>query len=192
MCQVTLGVKQPRQAAECIGFCAVAVVTGWELGHVVAVSWSAPKQLAEEFFMVGLGLALIIGVALVHLQNMASALPKATTVANSYHGSPIRRCNEAKLIVKALDAHESLNGIAEVWKALQKVQEAAVAAEEAFTAVLLRVTKDEEVGMFKDRAEKVSNTTADTAAMCLGDRRTEARGIEARGTEARGTEAMGD
>ncbi len=37
-------------------------VTGFAL-----VCWGAQQQLAEEFFMVGLGLALIVGVALVHL-----------------------------------------------------------------------------------------------------------------------------
>ncbi len=62
MCQVPLGVEQPGQAAGCIGVFTVGVVTGWALG-----CWGAQQQLAEEFFMVGLGLALIIGVALVHL-----------------------------------------------------------------------------------------------------------------------------
>ncbi len=64
-------------------------------------------------------------------------LQKATAAANGYHGSAICRCNEAKLIVKVLDAHESHDRVAEVRKGLHKVQEAAVAAEEAFTAILL-------------------------------------------------------
>ncbi len=63
MCQVPLW--PPGQAAECIGAFAVTVVTGWALAHVVAVCWGAPQQLAEEVFLVGLGLALIVGV--VHL-----------------------------------------------------------------------------------------------------------------------------
>ncbi len=92
-----------------------------------------------------------------------TTLQKATAVANGYHGSATRRCNEAKLIVEALDNHESHDGIAEVRKALHKVQEAGVAAEEAFAAVLLKVTRDEEVETWKDRAETVSNTTAETA-----------------------------
>ena len=71
---------------------------------------------------------------------MASALQKATAAANGYHGSAIRCCNEAKLIVDALDTHEFHDGVAEVRKALQKVQEAAAAAEQAFEAVLLKVT----------------------------------------------------
>ncbi len=96
-----------------------------------------------------------------------TTLQKATAVANGYHGSATRRCNEAKLIVEALDNHESHDGIAEVRKALHKVQEAGVAAEEAFAAVLLKVTRDEEVETWKDRAETVSNTTAETAALCL-------------------------
>ena len=53
-------------------------------------------------------------------------LQKATAATNGYHGSAIHRCNEAKLIVEALDTHESHDGIAEVRKALHKVQEAAV------------------------------------------------------------------
>ncbi len=96
-----------------------------------------------------------------------TTLQKATAAANGYHGSAIRRCNEAKLIVEALDTHESHDGIAEVRKALHKVQEAGVAAEEAFAAVLLKVTRDEEVETWKDRAETVSNTTAEAAALCL-------------------------
>ena len=70
----------------------------------------------------------------------------------SYHGSAIRFCNEAKLIVEALDTHESHDGIAEVRKALHKVQGAAVVAKEALVAVLLKVTRDEEVETWKDRA----------------------------------------
>ncbi len=42
-----------------------------------------------------------------------------------------------------------------------------VAAEEAFAAVLLKVTRDEEMETWKDRAQTVSNTTAKTAALCL-------------------------
>ncbi len=67
MCQVPLGIRQPGQAVECIGVFAVAVVTGLALAHIVAVCWGAPQQLAEEFFMVRLGLAFIVSVALVHL-----------------------------------------------------------------------------------------------------------------------------
>ncbi len=96
-----------------------------------------------------------------------SALQKATATANGYHGSAIRHCNEAKLIVDALDAHESHDGVAEIRKALQKVQEAAATAEQAFAALLLKVTKNEEVEMFKERAETVINVTAETAALCL-------------------------
>ncbi len=96
---------------------------------------------------------------------MASSLQKATAAANSYHGSAIRCCNKAKLIVETLVAHECDEAVAKVRKAHQKVQ-AAVVAEEAFTAVLM-VTKDEEVETFKERAEIISNTTAETAAMCL-------------------------
>ena len=65
MCQVPLG--QPGQTAECIGTFAVTVVTRWALAHVVAVCWGAPQQLEEEVLLVELGLALIVGVALVHL-----------------------------------------------------------------------------------------------------------------------------
>ena len=96
-----------------------------------------------------------------------TTLQKATAVANGYHGSATRRCNEAKLIVEALDTHESHDGIAEVRKTLHKVQEARVAAEEAFAADLLKVTRDEEMETWKDRAETVSNTTAETAVLCL-------------------------
>ena len=92
-----------------------------------------------------------------------TTLQKATAAANGYHGNAIRRCNEAKLIVEVLDTHESHDGIAKVRKALHKVQEAGVAAEEAF----LKVTRDEEVETSKDRAETVSNTTAETSALCL-------------------------
>ncbi len=67
MCQVPLGVERPGLAVECIGIFAVTVVTGWALVHVVAVCWGAPQQLAEAIFMVGLGLALLVGIALVHL-----------------------------------------------------------------------------------------------------------------------------
>ena len=67
MCQVPLEHQQPGQAVECIGIFAVSVVTGWALAHVVAVCWGAPQQLAEDIFRVGLGLALLVGVALVHL-----------------------------------------------------------------------------------------------------------------------------
>ncbi len=42
-----------------------------------------------------------------------------------------------------------------------------VAAEEAFAAVLLKVTRDEEMKTWKDRAQTVSNTTAKTTALCL-------------------------
>ncbi len=48
----------------------------------------------------------------------------------------------------------------EVWKALQKVREAVVAAEEAFTAVLLKVTNDNKVTTVKASAETVSKTLA--------------------------------
>ena len=65
MCQVPL--EHQQQAVECIGIFAVAVVTGWVLAHVVAVCWGAPQQFAEEIFMVGLGLALLVGVTHVHL-----------------------------------------------------------------------------------------------------------------------------
>ena len=61
----------------------------------------------------------------------------------------------------------SPDGIAEMRKALHKVQGAGVAAEEALAAVLLKVTRDEEVETWKDMAETVSNTTAETAALCL-------------------------
>ena len=36
-----------------------------------------------------------------------------------------------------------------------------------FAAVLLRVTKDDDVATCKERAETVSNTTAETVALCL-------------------------
>ncbi len=98
---------------------------------------------------------------------MAAALQKAAAVANGYHGSAIRCCNEAKLLVDALEDHESHDGIAEVCKALQKVSEAAHAAEEAFAAVLLKAIKDDEVTTLKERAEGVSNTTAEAAELCL-------------------------
>ncbi len=126
-----------------------------------------PQQLAEEVFLVGLGLALIVGITFVHLKDMASALQKATAVANYYHGSAIRLCNDVKLIVDALDTHESHDGVDEVRKALQKVQEAAVAAAEAFAAVLLKVTKDKDEETFKEKAEIVSNAIAETSEMCL-------------------------
>ncbi len=67
MCQVPLGVERPELAAECIGIFAVTVVMGWALVHVVAVCWGAPQQLAEEVYLIWLGLALIIGVTFVHL-----------------------------------------------------------------------------------------------------------------------------
>ncbi len=59
---------------------------------------------------------------------MASSLQKATAAANSYHSSAIRYCNEAKLIVEALDAHECDDRVSEVRKAHQKVQAAETAA----------------------------------------------------------------
>ncbi len=67
MCQVPLEHQQPGQAVGCICIFTVTVVTGWALAHIVAVCWGAPQQVAEDFFMVRLGLALFIGVALVHL-----------------------------------------------------------------------------------------------------------------------------
>ncbi len=67
MCQMPLKHSQPGQAVECIGVFAVSVVTGWALAHVVAVCWGVPQQLAEDIFMVGLGLALFVSVPLVHL-----------------------------------------------------------------------------------------------------------------------------
>ncbi len=145
MSQVPLEHQQPGQAGDVV----------W-LAHVVAVCWGAPQQLAEDIFRVGLGLALHVGVALVHLLDITT-LQKATAAANGYHSSVIRRCNEAKLI----------DGIAEVQKALHKVQEAVVTAEEAFAAVLLKVTRVEEVETWKDLAETVSNATAETATLCL-------------------------
>ncbi len=44
----------------------------------------------------------------------AAALQQATAAANGYHGSAIRRCNEARLIAEALDTTESHDGIVEV------------------------------------------------------------------------------
>ncbi len=67
MCQVPLEHQLPGQAVKYIGSFAVTVVTGWALAHVVAVCWGVPQQLAEDIFMVGLGLALLVGIALVHL-----------------------------------------------------------------------------------------------------------------------------
>ncbi len=40
-------------------------------------------------------------------------------------------------------------------------------AEEVFASVLLKLTKDDEVETFKERAETVCNTTVETAALCL-------------------------
>ncbi len=65
MCQVPLKHSQMRQAVECIGI--FLEVAGWVLAHVVAVRWGAPQQLADDIFMVGLGLALFVGATLVHL-----------------------------------------------------------------------------------------------------------------------------
>ncbi len=60
--------QQLGQAVECIGIFAVTVVTGWvlALAHVVAVCWGAPHQMAEGLDMVGLGLALFVGIILIH------------------------------------------------------------------------------------------------------------------------------
>ncbi len=107
-----------------------------------------------------------------------AALQKAIAVANSYHGCALRRCNEAKLIADALAAHESHDGVAEVRKAFQKVREAAQAADESFSAVLLKVTKDDEVTTYKGRAEEVST----------GDRKTDPKRTDPRRTDPRRTE----
>ncbi len=52
-------------------------------------------------------------------------------------------------------------------KALQKVRETAQVADEAFSAILLKVTKDEEVTMYKERAEEVSTATGEAVGLCL-------------------------
>ncbi len=91
MCQVPLDLAQ---AIECVGVFAVIVVSGWALSHVVVVCWGAPHQMAEGLGMIGLGLALFTSVILIHLWGMTT-LQKATAVANGYHGSATRRCNEA-------------------------------------------------------------------------------------------------
>ncbi len=88
-------------------------------------------------------------------------------MANGHHGSALRRCNEANLIAEALEAHESHDGIVEVRKALQKVRETAQAADEAFSAILLKVTKDEEVITYKERAEEVSTAAGEAVGQCL-------------------------
>ncbi len=63
MCQVPVGVGQPGQvAAECICAVVVTVVTGWALTLLVAVYWG---ELVEEAAMIGIGLALLAGVAFV-------------------------------------------------------------------------------------------------------------------------------
>ncbi len=74
---------------------------------------------------------------------MAAALQKATDVANGYHSSAIRQCNKARFIAEDLDAQESHDEIADLWKAVQKVRDATVAAADEFTTVFLKVTKDD-------------------------------------------------
>ncbi len=49
----------------------------------------------------------------------------------------------------------------------QKVRETAQAADEAFSAILLKVTKDEEVTTFKKRAEEVSTAAGEAVVLCL-------------------------
>ncbi len=63
MCQVPIDLTQ---TVECVGVFAVLVVTGWALAHVVAVCWGAPHQMAEGLDMIGLGLALFVGIILIH------------------------------------------------------------------------------------------------------------------------------
>ncbi len=63
MCQVTLDLAH---AIKCVGVFAVVVVMGWALAHVVAVCWCAPHQMAEGLDMIGLGLALFVGIILIH------------------------------------------------------------------------------------------------------------------------------
>ena len=62
-------------------------------------------------------------------------------------------------------AHESHDGSVEVRKALQNVRDAAHAADEAFSAVLIKVTEYDKVAIY--RAEVVSNAAGDTAVLCL-------------------------
>ncbi len=67
MCQVQLKHRQLGQAAKCIGtVVAVTVVTGWALAQIKVVCWDVPQQVAADIFMVGLDLALLVGVTLVH------------------------------------------------------------------------------------------------------------------------------
>ncbi len=164
MCQVPEEASwQSQFAAECIGVVAVAVVMGWALSHLVAVYGD---ELGEEMALLGVGLGLLAGLALV-FQEIMVALQKAITVANSHPCSALRRCNEAKLIAEALEAHESNDGVVEVRKALQKVRETAQVADKAFSAIHLKVTKDEEVTTFKERAEEVSTAAGKAVKLCL-------------------------
>ena len=62
MCQVETDLGL---VTECVGGVAVLVVTGWALTHVVAV-WYEPRQVVDELLVVGIGFALLAGLALIH------------------------------------------------------------------------------------------------------------------------------